>query len=294
MEQLGDNKVRNTGTGAREWKKRSPGEIHDLLPRRRMSRPEPKKPSISQGIARSGAPLPLTPHDADTKSQPLSRFYRRKQEPPMSSTPSQELIAMNIAILTVSDTRGESQDSSGQFLEDSVVEAGHILIARRILPDDVYLMRALISSWIADSQVHAVVITGGTGFHERDSTPGPGALAGQNHRRFWRRIPPAVSRRNWYLDHPVSSVWRTGQSYRHILPAWFYRRLSHWLERHSVHPTGQPPQPLQFLRAGRAQAGTGHRTSESSHWQARCALANTLKNKIESALTADPLSDFYA
>jgi molybdenum cofactor biosynthesis protein B len=89
----------------------------------------------------------------------------------MSSTPSQELIAMNIAILTVSDTRGESQDSSGQFLEDSVVEAGHILIARRILPDDVYLMRALISSWIADSQVHAVVITGGTGFHERDSTP---------------------------------------------------------------------------------------------------------------------------
>ncbi|MEH6355588.1 MAG: molybdenum cofactor biosynthesis protein B [Marinobacter sp.] len=89
----------------------------------------------------------------------------------MSSKPSHEMIPMNIAILTVSDTRGESQDSSGQFLEDSVVEAGHNLIARRILPDDVYLMRALISRWIADPQVHAVVITGGTGFHERDSTP---------------------------------------------------------------------------------------------------------------------------
>jgi molybdenum cofactor biosynthesis protein B len=78
---------------------------------------------------------------------------------------------MNIAILTVSDTRGESQDASGQFLEDSVVEAGHNLIARRILPDDVYLVRALIGNWIADPQVHAVVITGGTGFLERDSTP---------------------------------------------------------------------------------------------------------------------------
>lgn len=89
----------------------------------------------------------------------------------MSSKPADELKPLNIAILTVSDTRGADEDSSGQFLEDSVLEAGHQLVARRILPDDIYLVRALISGWIADPDVHVVLITGGTGFHERDSTP---------------------------------------------------------------------------------------------------------------------------
>ncbi len=89
----------------------------------------------------------------------------------MSSKPADELKPLNIAILTVSDSRGADEDSSGQFLEDSVLEAGHQLVARRILPDDIYLVRALISGWIADPSVHVVLITGGTGFHERDSTP---------------------------------------------------------------------------------------------------------------------------
>ncbi|MCG2579936.1 MAG: molybdenum cofactor biosynthesis protein B [Marinobacter sp.] len=89
----------------------------------------------------------------------------------MSSEKASELKPLNIAILTVSDTRGADEDTSGQFLEDSVVEAGHQLIARRILPDDVYLVRALMSGWIADPDIHAIIITGGTGFHERDSTP---------------------------------------------------------------------------------------------------------------------------
>ncbi|MAZ05596.1 molybdenum cofactor biosynthesis protein B [Marinobacter sp. SS8-8] len=89
----------------------------------------------------------------------------------MSSEPSTELKPLNIAILTVSDTRGPDEDTSGQFLEDSVVEAGHRLVARRMLPDDVYLVRAVMSGWIADPEVHVVIITGGTGFNERDSTP---------------------------------------------------------------------------------------------------------------------------
>jgi len=89
----------------------------------------------------------------------------------MSSKPAEQLKPLNIAILTVSDSRGADEDSSGQFLEDSVLEAGHQLVARRILPDDIYLVRALISGWIADPSVHVVLITGGTGFHERDSTP---------------------------------------------------------------------------------------------------------------------------
>ncbi|MBW7472230.1 molybdenum cofactor biosynthesis protein B [Marinobacter sp. M216] len=89
----------------------------------------------------------------------------------MSSESTSELTPLNIALLTVSDTRGPDQDTSGQFLEDSIIEAGHKLVARRILPDDIYLVRALIANWIADRGVHAVIITGGTGFHERDSTP---------------------------------------------------------------------------------------------------------------------------
>lgn len=89
----------------------------------------------------------------------------------MSSEPSSQLTPLNIALLTVSDTRGPGQDTSGQFLEDSVIEAGHRLVARRILPDDVYLMRALVAGWIADPGVQVVIITGGTGLMERDSTP---------------------------------------------------------------------------------------------------------------------------
>ncbi|SNB58100.1 molybdenum cofactor biosynthesis protein B [Marinobacter sp. es.042] len=89
----------------------------------------------------------------------------------MSSVPSTEMKPLNVALLTVSDTRGPEEDTSGQFLEDSIVDAGHLLVARRILPDDVYLIRALMANWIADGEIHVVIITGGTGFLERDSTP---------------------------------------------------------------------------------------------------------------------------
>jgi molybdenum cofactor biosynthesis protein B len=84
---------------------------------------------------------------------------------------STDLKPLNIALLTVSDSRGPDQDTSGQYLEDSLLAAGHSLVARRLLPDDTYLLRALISRWIADPGIHCVLITGGTGFHERDSTP---------------------------------------------------------------------------------------------------------------------------
>lgn len=89
----------------------------------------------------------------------------------MSSERTSELEPLNVAILTISDTRGPAEDSSGQFLEDSVIEAGHQLVSRRILPDDTYLVRAAMSSWIVEPDIHVVIITGGTGFHERDSTP---------------------------------------------------------------------------------------------------------------------------
>ncbi len=79
--------------------------------------------------------------------------------------------ALNVAVLTVSDTRTRDTDTSGQFLEDALLEAGHRLADRRIVIDDIYEIRAVLSAWIAESDMHAVLVTGGTGFSGRDSTP---------------------------------------------------------------------------------------------------------------------------
>ncbi|MBS3803868.1 MAG: molybdenum cofactor biosynthesis protein B [Oleiphilaceae bacterium] len=86
-------------------------------------------------------------------------------------TVSSQIKPLNLALLTVSDTRGADEDMSGQYLEDSLLAEGHRLTARRLLPDDIYLIRALIARWIAEPDIHGILITGGTGFNERDSTP---------------------------------------------------------------------------------------------------------------------------
>jgi len=78
---------------------------------------------------------------------------------------------LNIAVLTVSDTRTADTDTSGQFLEDALLEAGHVLASRAIVVDDIYQIRARLAAWIADSTLHAILVTGGTGFSGRDSTP---------------------------------------------------------------------------------------------------------------------------
>ena len=79
--------------------------------------------------------------------------------------------ALQIAVLTVSDTRTEENDTSGQYLCDALLSAGHVLQARQIEVDDMYKLRARVSNWIADDQVEVVLLTGGTGFTTRDSTP---------------------------------------------------------------------------------------------------------------------------
>ena len=79
--------------------------------------------------------------------------------------------ALSLAVLTVSDTRTLEEDTSGQFLVDALTEFGHDLAARDIVKDDIYRIRAVISAWIADAAVDAVLVTGGTGFSGRDSTP---------------------------------------------------------------------------------------------------------------------------
>ncbi len=79
--------------------------------------------------------------------------------------------ALNVAVLTVSDTRTEADDTSGDFLAESLREAGHSLGDRAIVIDDIYQIRAVLSRWIADAAIDAVLVTGGTGFSGRDSTP---------------------------------------------------------------------------------------------------------------------------
>ena len=80
-------------------------------------------------------------------------------------------IALDIAVLTVSDSRTLDNDSSGDYLAAALAEAGHRLADRALLPDDRYAMRALVSKWIADPRIDGILVTGGTGFTGRDSTP---------------------------------------------------------------------------------------------------------------------------
>ncbi len=82
-----------------------------------------------------------------------------------------DLSRLNICVLTVSDTRTSADDTSGDYLADALIEAGHKLFDRAIEKDDKYALRAQVSAWIADPEVHAIISTGGTGFTGRDSTP---------------------------------------------------------------------------------------------------------------------------
>jgi molybdenum cofactor biosynthesis protein B len=80
-------------------------------------------------------------------------------------------VPVGIAVLTVSDSRDEQSDKSGRLLVERLTKAGHRLAEKAIVPDDVYQIRAVVSRWIADPAVNAVITTGGTGVTGRDGTP---------------------------------------------------------------------------------------------------------------------------
>lgn len=80
-------------------------------------------------------------------------------------------IPLNLALLTISDTRTEADDKSGAVLRRLGSEAGHTVREQTIVPDDRYQIRAMVSRWIADDDIHAIVTTGGTGLTGRDGTP---------------------------------------------------------------------------------------------------------------------------
>jgi molybdenum cofactor biosynthesis protein B len=89
----------------------------------------------------------------------------------MSEGAARPFVPVGIAVLTVSDSRGLEQDSSGAGRIERLGAAGHRRAGRAILPDDLYRIRAQVSAWIADPAVQVVLSTGGTGLTGRDGTP---------------------------------------------------------------------------------------------------------------------------
>lgn len=89
----------------------------------------------------------------------------------MAKTFTDSFIPLSIAVLTVSDSRTAETDTSGDTLQERIEQAQHRCVSRSIVKDNIYKIRAQVSQWIADDHTQVIVITGGTGFTERDSTP---------------------------------------------------------------------------------------------------------------------------
>ena len=105
------------------------------------------------------------------KHKNIHKEYSQQQRDLMAHKQVSEFIPLQIAVLTVSDTRTEDNDTSGHLLVDQLKSEGHLLAEKAIVKDDIYKIREVLSRWIAANTVQAVLITGGTGFSGRDSTP---------------------------------------------------------------------------------------------------------------------------
>ena len=82
-----------------------------------------------------------------------------------------DFIALNIAVLTASDSRDEASDKSGALLVKLLEQGGHRLAQKAIVPDDKYRIREVVSRWIVDESISVILTTGGTGVTGRDGTP---------------------------------------------------------------------------------------------------------------------------
>ena len=89
----------------------------------------------------------------------------------MTADKTRDFIQLGIAVLTVSDTRTEADDKSGQLLVKRLETTGHRLAGKQIVADDKYQIRAVISNWCIDDDVQVILTTGGTGVTGRDGTP---------------------------------------------------------------------------------------------------------------------------
>lgn len=89
----------------------------------------------------------------------------------MARDESRDFVPLVIGVLVVSDSRTDKTDKSGRLLVERLEAAGHRLHEKRLVPDDIYQIRAAVSVWCADAAVNVVLTTGGTGVTGRDGTP---------------------------------------------------------------------------------------------------------------------------
>ncbi|KAG1650287.1 Molybdenum cofactor biosynthesis protein B [Nymphon striatum] len=106
----------------------------------------------------------------EAESKQLNHLTESEKTMPKIDT-SVDFIPLNIAVMVVSDSRDESDDKSGKMLVKLLTEDDHNLAEKLIVKDDIYEIRAAVSKWIADPEIHAVITTGGTGLTGRDVTP---------------------------------------------------------------------------------------------------------------------------
>ncbi len=106
---------------------------------------------------------------------------------------SAEFIPVKLAILTVSNRRGEEDDTSGHWLRDAAHDAGHQMVDKAIVKENRYAIRAQVSAWIARDDVQVVLITGGTGFTDGDQAPEALLpLFDREIQGVWRSVPHAL------------------------------------------------------------------------------------------------------
>ena len=177
---------------------------------------------------------------------------------------SKQFVPLNIAVLTISDTRTVADDKSGTTLADRLVAAGHRLAAREITADDVEEIRAVIRKWTADPGVDVIITTGGTGFTGRDVTP-------EAIEPLFEKRMDGFSIAFHMLSHAkigtstVQSRATAGVAGRnfHFLSAGIAGRLPRRMGRHSRRPARLPHAALQ-LRRDHAAAGRASEAAEGA------------------------------
>ena len=88
----------------------------------------------------------------------------------MKADPALPPVSLRCAVLTISSRRAAAEDTSGDYLAGALADAGHVLHARALCPDDRYRIRQVLSDWIADPAVQVILCSGGTGFSHGKST----------------------------------------------------------------------------------------------------------------------------
>ena|ERR1700738_2501983 len=143
---------------------------------------------------------------------------------------------IRIAVLTISDSRGRAEDTSGDLLAEYVANAGHQLGDRTIVKDDVDVIAQQLRQWIADPQIDCVISTGGTGLTGRDVAP-------EAFARVWDKEIPGFGELFRHLSYKTigtsmvqSRLRRCGERNLSFCASWFSRGSQRWLGWHSTHP----------------------------------------------------------